>query len=578
MANNEFTEKLTGLERNSSAVGQAQALSGADALTRDWLESKQGSDLSFATKAAVTVGAALEGTLQNGLDQIVNHPGQVATEVVGAVALGVALKGPVWTKAPALAFAAVGTFAYGKHVVEAATETNSILGKMSSSNLQESREALKATLGPLVFDTALMAAAGTAGGKLATKLPPEFSQLKLASTLNIAKEHLTDLFNVGDGFPPGMTPAYAGAGGRPAFRIESVMPRPKVDPVLDSQIMQMSAENGSGSGARVSGDGIRSRTGQGMQGELITTIDHVPQGRRVQVSHDSGAITTIGADGKVTVGFSSGEGRTLDLGTTINRIVMTEYQNGLKQFRFNNKLEADLEVTNDGHTIRALLGNGDHLHMLDNIKEGYMGFPHKDGLTTYVEHSGKVLIQMPGGGKVHQVQLPEKLAYIRLLEKADGTKEFRFLNDSGTPVAQVVKLPTTPELHQIKTPDEAQNWHDLRNYIAAKTQARQSVAHNLDDGYHDQGGGGAYRIDPSHGGVAQYDHGHNNQQHPIFRLPTSIDRVAAHELVGVPYGIMRGNDLSAPADMELAMQGHGWVVTNYLDRLDHQDEVHHDHW
>ena len=583
MANTEITDNLTGLERNStdSARAHANALGGADALARDFLETKQGSDLSFATKTAVTVGAALEGTLQNGLDQIVNHPGQVAGEVLGAVALGVALRGPVWTKAPALAFAAVGTVAYGKHVIDAGMETNSILGKMNSSNLQESREALKATLGPLVFDTALMAAAGTAGGKLATKLPPEFSQMKLASTLNLAKESLGDLFNIGDGFPPGMTPAFAGAGRmpairsfgtRPSFGVESALPKPAINSVLEpvkgDNILQMSAE--------VRGDGIRPRSGRGMNGELVTTVDNVPPGGRVQVAHDSGAITTIGSDGKVTVGFASGQGRSLDLGVPINRLVMTEHANGLKQFRFNDKIEADLEVTNDGHTIRALLGNGDHLHMLDNIQEGYMQFPHKDGLNTYVEHSGKVLIQMPGTGKVHTVQLPEKLAYIRLLEKADGSKEFRFLNDLGVPVKQKISLPPTPELHEIKAPDEMQNWHDLRNYIAAKTAARQGVTHNLDDGYHDQAGGGAYRIDPSPGGVAHHENNHGGIQHPLNRFPQSIDRIAARELAGVPYGIMRNNDLSTPADMELAMQGHGWVVTNYLDRLDTQDVVHHD--
>jgi hypothetical protein len=41
---------------------------------------------------------------------------------------------------------------------------------------------------------------------------------------------------------------------------------------------------------------------------------------------------------------------------------------------------------------------------------------------------------------------------------------------------------------------------------------------------------------------------------------------------------MRGDDLSSPASMGLAMQDHGWLVTSYLDRLDHQDDVygHHD--
>jgi len=53
---------------------------------------------------------------------------------------------------------------------------------------------------------------------------------------------------------------------------------------------------------------------------------------------------------------------------------VAEHPNGLKQFRFNDKIAADLEVSENGHNIQALLGNGDHMHMLDNVQEGYMHF------------------------------------------------------------------------------------------------------------------------------------------------------------------------------------------------------------
>jgi hypothetical protein len=256
---------------------------------------------------------------------------------------------------------------------------------------------------------------------------------------------------------------------------------------------------------------------------------------------------------------------------------MIEHAGGLKQFHFNGKVLADLEVDANKHTIRALLGTGDHLHMMDNTPGGYTHFAHKDGLQTWVEHGGRVVVQLPDK-TVREVRIPSNLAYIRMLEKTDGGKQFRFLDEKGSPVAQKVELPPTPELQQAKAPDEVRNWHDLRNYISSR-QAAQQTLHQQDLSAQG-GGGGVYRVDPSPGGVF---HNHDSHRTPdqfarMMRVQPSIERTMAHELVGVPYNIMRGDDLSSPASMGLAMQDHGWLVTSYLDRLDHQDDVygHHD--
>lgn len=87
-----------------------------------------------------------------------------------------------------------------------------------------------------------------------------------------------------------------------------------------------------------------------------------------------------------------------------------------------------------------------------------------------------------------------------------------------------------------------------------------------------------HRVEPSQGGMLYPEHNGNPFGPTTFRLPRSFERVMAREIAGVPMNIMRGNDLSAPADMELALQGHSWLVTNYLDRLDFQEEVHHHEW
>jgi hypothetical protein len=572
-------------DRQSAPTAAHQA---ANLLARDWLESQGPSDLSTATKATVVLGAAAKGTIQDGLDEICNHTGRTALEIGGAVALGVALRGPAWTRIPAMALATVGTVAYGQQLVEAGINTSAIVGRMNSHNLEESRQGLQAALGPVIFNSALMYAAGVGGTKIGDRLPAKAPEMKLAQTLNLAKDHLTDLVGLNnDGFPPGMSPALAGGygGGRVSggFRIESVMPtaKPKLESIMPANrpagenIMQMSATGGSGG----SGDGVSFRTSRGPSGETFTQINDMPLGRPVTFQHGDGALTSIAADGKVTVGLLSGEGRRLDLGQAINRITVVEHPSGLKQFRFNDKIAADLEVDNGGTTIRALLGNGDHMHMMDNIEGSHIYFSHRDGLQSWVEHSGRVVVQLPEGGKVHQVKIPEKLAYIRLLEKPDGSKEFRFLNPTGKPIPQKVQLPPTPELQQIKAPDEVQNWHDLKTYIASRTQAQQNLHRNpYDEALHGSGGSGVHRVEPSPYGTLYPDHGMHGHHPGPFRFPTTPERVMARDLVGVPANIMGSNDLSAPADMELAMQGHGWFLTSYLDRLDFQEEVHHHDW
>ena len=532
------------------------SLAGADALSREFLASSSSkSDLSVGTRVAAVAEAALEGTATHGLDQIVHHPLEVGSQVLGAAALGLALRGPAWTRLPAMAVAAVGTISYGKTLLDAGSETARSFDHMNSRNLAESKESLKSTLGPVVFDTALMTAAGIGAGALADHLPTHAPKAQLAATFDLARDvtrgHVENLLGLGEN---SMTPAFAGAGPfrgamqssgpeSPGADLKAIWAKPK-----DSHIMAMSADgsaNGTAGNGRsqVGGDGISFRSAKGLNGENLYMVDHVPAGRTVNVTDANGAITSIAADGKVMVGFTSGEGRQLDLGQNINRLVMTEHPNGLKQFTFNNRLVADLEVEHDRHAVRAVLASGDHLHMMDNIQDGFTHFAHNDGLQTWIENSGRVVVQVPNA-KVHEVRIPEKIGYIRMVEKTDGGKEFRFLNPAGAPIAQRIELPPTPQLAAIKTADEARNWHDLRNYLASRAMAQQTLHQDLST---QSGGGGVYRVDPGPGGSLNY-HNHNNGPSNLarmVRIQPTYERAVAHEM-GVPYNIMRGNDLSAP--------------------------------
>jgi hypothetical protein len=52
-----------------------------------------------------------------------------------------------------------------------------------------------------------------------------------------------------------------------------------------------------------------------------------------------------------------------------------------------------------------------------------------------------------------------------------------------------------------------------------------------------------------------------------------MQRAFAEHLAGVDRRVMRNDDLSSPASMGLAQQGHGWVVTRYLQGLNRQDKT-----
>jgi hypothetical protein len=308
------------------------APAGAAALAREYAQSVGPSDLSVGERSKIMLGAAAEGTLSHATDEIINHPGRTTSQVLGAAALGLALRGPAWTRLPALAVAAVGTVSYAHSLAEAESSAASTFSGLNSHNIEKSREEFKASLSPVIFDTALMVGAGAATSHLAARLPLEAPKVEMATTVALAREHLSNLLG-GGGFPPGMTPALAGAegmglggalrGGKMFNTASEGRPQRLTDflnagKAPEAQVMAMTS-HGNGGGARVGGDGIQVKASRGVNGETFYTIDNLPAGRTVNVSHDGGAVTSVASDGKVMVGFNSGEGRQLDLGQQISR-------------------------------------------------------------------------------------------------------------------------------------------------------------------------------------------------------------------------------------------------------------------
>lgn len=484
--------------------------SGSDATVRLLSDALQGASpqaLTTGEKSSLLIRSAIEGTVTNGLDELKHNPQRFLLETGGAVAMSLALKGPAWVKLPALGLATVGTAAFASHIVDTIRETSIVLDKANHGNLDDSAQRLRATLGPLIVDSAFMAASGHAAGKLATRLPANFSDLV---PLQISG------------------PRLAMAGG---MQVE-LGPRP-------FEPMRMTAHNES----RVIG-------GRGGNNETIRRIERLAPDEKAVLTHNDGSVIEIGGKGQISVGFPSGEARLIEIGQQIKHIVGTEHANGLKQFRLNGSSMPNLEIDPNHHVVRAVMSNGDHVHLTDNVVNGYMQFNHRSGLKSWVEYNGKLTFQLPDG-KIHTVQLKDNPAHIKMTESLDGETRFRFLDPQGRLMTQSVDLPKLPDIKSVQVRDPE---------IPIRSEQT--------------GGGEVYRVEPSDGGMLGGGQTRKSQGPPYWmpKWPSSIERGYAKEIAGVDPRVMRGNDLSAPADMALAQQDHSWLVKNYLSRLNASDD------
>lgn len=500
--------------------------------------------LDNLTKAKVVAESTLVGMATNGLDQIVNNPGRFGAEIIGATAITLALKGPNWVKIPAMGVAAVGTYAFASHAVEAGDKALKVTSRMTERNLAESRTELQATLGPLAFESLLMVGSGKAGAHLGGALPKTISTRALAD----AMPRLS--------FEMGPQLAFEGAGlsSGPKLRFNKLEP---VAPRDNTMAMTAHNDGASGGGSKyIQKDGYRVLTSRGSRGEDIQLVEKMPAMKPVELIHGDHSISKIGANGKIVVAFPSGEARILELGKPISRVTVSEYAGGQKHYRLNETVLANMEVNNVNHEVKAVLANGDKLHIVDNVQGGFMNFNHTDGMKTWVEHSGRLVFQLPNG-VMSEATVPSKLAHIRLTERVDGSKQFQFLDPEGTLLPQKVELPATAA--KAKTFDDIPMWRDLNNYISGRQQEPFSVN----------------RVEPDAGGMLGQGHG-NRESFPVWNpkhTPTSTGRIFDESIAGVDRRVMRGNDLDTPADMALAQQGHGWMVKKYLDGLDRHDDL-----
>lgn len=496
--------------------------------------------LSTIEKAGLVASSAFSGLINEGGTAVTEHPWRLAAEGAGAYAMTLAMKGPNWTKVPAMGVAAIGGAAYTVNIMETAGRTSELLAQVNQGNKEQVRAELEKTVGPLAFETAFMGLTGGLAakhlGKIPSEPPPAVNRFvnETAQTLRMMPEVLTG--NMGP------RPAFAGIGpGLNMAESKAMAMASRHTPVERPNVMAMSTDNMSG--------GSRIFSGRGVHGEVTHRIDNIRPSETLQMEHSDGTRTIISGDGNLQLFFPSQEGRMLNLGQPIRNIVAGEF-NGVRQYRVNGSPEVNLEIAHQGHSVKAVLGNGDHVHMMDNAPGGNTFFQHRDGSKTWVEYNGRMVFQLPKGS-VQEHQLGSQLANIRLVERPNGSKEFRFLDAQGAPVRQVVEIPP------VREDDGSQLASILKSM---RSQSRQAVS-RADAPFE------VHRYEPGVNGVARPQHRPDSVGSMVPRGAASLDRIMDRHIAGVPTKIMRGDDLDTPASMGLAQQGHSWLLTKYLARL-----------
>ncbi len=489
--------------------------------------------LSTGETAEILTGALARGTFTEGYKEVTEHPGRLAAEGIGGYALMVAMRGPAWARVPAMAAATVGLVGYGSQAVTAYRDAERIVGGMDKSNVDQSKAALESTLGPLGFSTAFMLGTARLGYKDAELMPREMpaSLARPIGKLNTAVKELA--FDTASLMQP--APALAGVpGGR--LHINEIRPSAEAKNTVMAMVGDASGNS-------------KIITGRGIYGEATHQVRLNP-GERVEIPHTDGTQTTVDASGKVMVGFNGGEARLIELGYPVKSITASDYANGVRHYRVNDAPTPNMEVSADGHVIKAVVGQGDHLQLIDNVPNNFTYFPHADGSRSWIQSNGRVVFDINGRQIEHT--FPENLAHIRLVERVDGSKQFRFLDENGALLPHVVELPAAKSV--------AQDDNLTLTLKALQSQQRRVREPNSGKPFE------VYRIEPS-SVMPQVERPRDAVGGMIPRWPTSQQRLEANVLAGVSTRTMRGNNLESPADMELAMQDNSWLVSRYLNHL-----------
>ncbi len=505
-------------------------------------------------RTASQVGlATVSGAAEYGIDHAVKHPFQFAGELAGAAVLPIALRGPAWTKVPAMVVTGVGGVTFAVHVADAVSESLPAIKALwdSPTNTKSSAELIKQSLGPVAFDTMMMTGAGVLGNRAAIKLH-EVDPVLLRATLAERSSTLAQMMGMSN--QPELS--FAGMGRIPETRIPSPN---KITELGMTEPLQMAAHDATGggggrkTGGRTGADAYRYVKQNRPNGDVVHDFVNAKAGsvNGNTFNHGDGTKLFFGHDGRMQVTFGTGQVRNLHLGSRIGHINIVEKPSGLKEFRLNGSDKAQVTTDNNMHTIKAKLADGTLLRHLDVT--GPTTFNHADGLKTTIDPHGRLIFQLPGGAN-KVVTLNDRIGQVRILDHQDGSKEISMWNREGMSHQNQVDVPPLPKslTQQAKPNSLAQQWKEI--------QAK--------------GAGGGMEAGPT-GTVIKStvemmpQHQGKGDDNPFWRLPLpgSVHRGIVDNVVGIDHRTMPSSDLRTTSDIGLAIQDHHWVVKDFLAGL-----------
>lgn len=506
-------------------------------------------------RTASQVGlATIQGAGSYGITHAVDHPLQFGAEMVGAVVLPIALRGPAWVKVPATLVAGVGGVTFGFHVADAVTTAAPAIRDLwdSPSNTKSSTELIRQSLGPVAFDTALMGGMGILGNRAATKLH-EVDPLALRASLTERASGLAQAFGIAN-----QEVSFAGVGRIPETRLPTRVEPSKVNL---AEPMQMAAHDGkAGAGGRNgtrSGshtDNYRYVRQDRPNGEVVHDFVNAKVGsvHGNTFNHQDGTKLFFGHDGRVQVTFGTGQVRTVHLGQSIGHINIVEKPSGLKEFRLNGSDKPQMATEAAGNTIKAKLSDGSILRHTDVVEP--VTFNHKDGLKTTIDPYGRVIFQIPGGAPPKVMTLNDRIGQVRILDHSSGQKEINLWNRDGNPLASKIDVPPLPKALTQQKPQNllAQQWREMQ---------QKGTGAGMEAGPTGTAIRSTVDMTPQHQG--------KGDDNPFWRLPLpqTPHRAIVDTVMGLDHRTMPQSDMRAASDIGLAIQDHNWVVKDFLAGL-----------
>jgi S1-C subfamily serine protease len=118
------------------------------------------------------LGTAAVHGLGNGVNEAASHPWQFAGDLLAPAGLMLAARGPAYVKVPAMIAGLIGTGVFGAQVVSGVKNSLPALSDAyySGQNLNQDQTVVDRELGPIAFNTAVMAGVGIGASKVGTML------------------------------------------------------------------------------------------------------------------------------------------------------------------------------------------------------------------------------------------------------------------------------------------------------------------------------------------------------------------------------------------------------------------------